>query len=101
MNKIEKLLLDNEKESEHFISDLANNGCINGGVSELIYYSDTCKFYEDNKDLIWEIISDYAEEMGHDIFHYIGDVQSPTIFENNMTWLAVDITANKMVLEEK
>ena len=101
MNKIEKLLLDNEKESEHFISDVAMHGCISGTVGELIYYSDTCKFYEENKDLIWEIVSDYAEETGQNIFEFkvLRKCERHTTFENNMTWLAVDLTANRMVLD--
>tara|TARA_R100000084_G_C4503736_1_gene79325 strand:- start:111 stop:485 length:375 start_codon:yes stop_codon:yes gene_type:complete len=98
MNKIEELLFDNEKESEGFINDVAMHGCINGTVNELIYYNDTCKFYEENKDLIWEIISDYAQETGQNIFEFetLRKCESATIFENNMTWLAVDLTASKL-----
>ena len=100
MNKIEKLLFDNEKETEGFINNVAMNGCVNGAVSELIYYDDTCKFYEDNKDLIWEIVSDYAEETGQNIFqmgdNFIGNCERSRTFENNITWFAVDITAERL-----
>jgi len=101
MNKIEKLLFDNEKESENFIDDVASHGCINGTVSELIYYNDTCKFYEENKELIWEIVLDYAGETGQNLFEMLGDIESPHIFENNMAWLAVELTARKIVMERE
>ena len=31
----------------------------------------------------------------------LGDIESPHIFENNMAWLAVELTARKIVMERE
>jgi|TARA_R100001530_G_scaffold111476_2_gene78599 hypothetical protein len=105
MNKIEKLLLDNEKESENFISDVASHGCVNGCVPELIYYSDTIKFYEENEDLIWEILFDCAESMDTSILTMLDshnkNVGNLCVFKNLCVWFAVDMTAIKICNERE
>ena len=39
------------------IKDVLQYGCINGTVSNMIYYSDTLKFYEDYKEEIAHLLS--------------------------------------------
>jgi len=105
MNKIEKLLFDNEKESENFIANVAEQGCISGIVSELIYYSDTIKFYNENEELIWEILFDCAESMDTSILTMLDshnkNVMSPCVFKNLCVWFAVDMTAIKICNERE
>lgn len=43
---------------EKLLSDLAQHGCESGMVGDLIYYSDTCKFYEEHRALISEMLKD-------------------------------------------
>ncbi len=103
MNKIEKLLFDNEKESENFITEVAEHGCISGIVSELIYYNDTSKFYSENEELIWVILFDCAESMDTSILTMLHshdkNVMRACAFKNLCVWYAVDMTAIKICNE--
>jgi hypothetical protein len=103
MNKIEKLLFDNEKESENFISDVAKHGCVNGIVSELIYYRDTVKFYDENEELVWQILFACAESMDTSILKMLDshdkNIMSLCAFKNLCVWFAVDMTAIKICNE--
>ncbi len=64
-NKLKSAVIDiimdrTESERIHFITDTLKHGCVSGMVGELIYYSDTCKFYNEHK----EDIFDLADESG-------------------------------------
>lgn len=49
---IEQLGYDElDKEAAQTLKDMANYG-IDGGFTGFIYYNETCKFFEDNKELI-------------------------------------------------
>ena len=44
---VEEYLLEGEKLERFLITDVATHGCSGGTISDLIYYEDTVKFYND------------------------------------------------------
>ncbi len=62
---IDTIINRTPSERIHFITCTLQNGCVSGMVGELIYYSDTCKFYEKHKDDIYLLAEEQAQEMGY------------------------------------
>lgn len=81
-------------QSADTIREIAEHGCINGTCCELIYYSDTIKFYDEHIEEIWKLISDRAEDMGISTLKYISrlltNIDTDTQFKNALTWMAVE-----------
>lgn len=55
---------DNPDEIKNWLDDLNQHGCASGMVSDLIYYDDTCSFYDRHKKEISECIAIDLEECG-------------------------------------
>ena len=89
---VAEFLLRGEKEERFLISDVATHGCSGGTISELIYYEDTVKFYNDHEDEIWDELSNMAEDLGQTIpfmisnFRGCKNVDSSETFKNLLTW---------------
>jgi len=93
-------------QDKQTIREIMNHGCITGVVSELIYYSDTVKFYDAFEDEIWNRLDAAATNMGSsDIISFIGiyldtkHIGSLTQFKNALAWWAVEDAANDMEIE--
>lgn len=52
------------------LKDVANYGA-DGGWNGFTYYSDTVKFFDDNKDLIMESLKELASELGEGLLEMI------------------------------
>ena len=61
---IRKFLLRGEKEERFLISDVATHGCSGGTISELIYYNDTAKFYDQHEAEIWDELNNLSLDLG-------------------------------------
>lgn len=60
-NRLEKYVINNilkQEEPENYINDILNHGCISGTVSELIYTTDTHKFFDRFYDEIEDLRSE-------------------------------------------
>jgi hypothetical protein len=75
-----------------FFTDLAQNGCQSGMVTQLIYYADTAKFYDKYYDQIEELREDY-EEMTGTVLEPKGDLK------NWYAWFAFEETAFQLAAE--
>lgn len=60
-------IISDHDEPEVYLSDILNHGCVCGCVSELIYYSDTHKFYDRFYDEIEEMRENTEYETGEPI----------------------------------
>jgi hypothetical protein len=94
-SSIKEWILNNLEEGQ--IADVILEGCQSGIVSELIYYSDTCAFYEKYKEEIWDRLSDMADDMGEpSILHLIvtfngsKEVGSEMQLHNLLAWWACE-----------
>ena len=61
---------DDEEELMDTLQDICSYGA-SSGFGSFIYYSDTCKFFMDNKREIIELAQEMAESMGEDIISMI------------------------------
>ena len=52
------------KDNTSTLKDIANYGA-DAGFNGFIYYSDTCKFFDDNKDLIFEQLLEDRVNIGY------------------------------------
>ncbi len=76
------------------------HGCVSGIVSELVYYSDTLKFYKKYKDEINSLLSELMQSMGcyslKDIFGKNFDDEDPlcidTQNQNLIAWFGFEET---------
>ena len=79
---------------DDYIKDAARHGA-DSGFPGFTYYTDTVKFYEANKDEIWEMLYEDYEQLGHDnILQMIGDfgcadVTTHDEFANLLSWYAL------------
>lgn len=84
----------------NIFKDVLYMGCVSGIVSELIYYSDTLKFYRKYRDEINGLLSETMRSMGYfsfkDIFGKNFDDEDPLIIDthnqNLMAWFGFEET---------
>ena len=81
-------------------TDVLHHGCQSGVVSELIYYSDTIRFYktykEEINELLYNIMQDYGTYSPKDIFGNKWDYEDPLVNDytnqNLLTWFGFEET---------
>ena len=89
---VEEYLLEGEKLGRFLITDVATHGCSGGTISDLIYYEDTVKFYNDHEDEIWDELRNMSEDQGFSIPFLMSDfrgaknVDSAHTFKNFLAW---------------
>jgi len=90
------------------VADVVLHGCAGGVVSELIYYADTCAFYEKYKNEIWQRLWDTYEEFGYEsVLHFIAsfnganDVGSDDQFSNLLAWWACEEVCREIIGDEE
>ena len=84
---------DNYENKKDIFLNVLNNGCANGAVKGLVYYSDTVKFYESYKfdinKLLCKVLNDCGLNSPAELF---GDKWDETdllaVWENNQNLLA-------------
>ena len=90
------------EDATKWIEDLQQHGCISGMVGALVYYADSCKFYEDNKQDINSLLCEMLEDTGLSIQELFGDKfdkEDPLcindINQNLLAWFAFEETVNR------
>jgi len=87
-----------------FLKDLAYGGCESGMVGELVYYRDTCAFYETHRREIATLLSEMLADVGADspqgLFGEKWDREDPLALEetnqNLLAWFACEETARRL-----
>lgn len=80
--------LENYTKAEDFFNDLFRSGCSSGIISELIYYVDTYKFFDDHYSDIMDLVEENKEN-GLDLNEF-------TDLKNSLAWFAYEETARKL-----
>ena len=99
---VEEYLLEGEKLERFLITDVATHGCSGGTISDLIYYEDTVKFYNDHEDEICHELNNMAEDLGQTIpfmisnFRGCKDIWSATTFKNLLAWWICEHIAQRI-----
>lgn len=89
-------LLDNMEQLQMY-------GCSSGMISELIYYDDTEKFYNNYKEEINEMLSNIIESTGFSMEELFGDKfdkEDPLVIDysnkNLLAWFGFEETVNNL-----
>ena len=105
-NSIKDWILNNLDEGQ--VAEVVLHGCAGGVVGELIYYADTCAFYEKYKNEIWERLWDSWSDLGGDsVLHFIAtfngadDVGSDDQFRNLLAWWACEDVCREVIAEKE
>jgi len=77
------------------INEVVLHGCVNGTVSELIYYADTSAFHDAHEEEIWEMVYESAEGQGLTILEFIATLRGGLVgsmyqLKNLLAWFAVE-----------
>lgn len=79
------------------LEDLQRYGCVSGMITDLIYYDDTNKFYDNYKDDINELLGDLLDGSGLSIQEFFGknfDNDDPLILnfsnKNLLAWFGFE-----------
>jgi hypothetical protein len=93
----------NEQEYTEALDDLLSHGCQSGMVSDLIYYKDTVKFYDDHQGEIDSMLSDLCDDLGcspAELFGNKWDDSDPlardTHNKNLLAWFGFEETARTL-----
>ena len=86
------------------LKDILYNGLQSGVVSELIYYSDTIKWYKKHraeiKKMLYELMSQYGTNNLNDVFGSKWDSEDPfaedTSNQNLLAWFSFEETAREI-----
>ena len=99
MPSIKECLAEYEKQELGLISDIAKHGCA-GGVSGLIYYSETSSFYDQHEGEIWQVLKDTADaagiKNGLQLYNICKDPSSLELLKNDLVWFAVEVCAQEL-----
>ena len=105
-NSIKDWILNNLDEGQ--VAEVVLHGCSGGVVSELIYYADSCAFYEKYKEEIWQRLWDSWSDFGGDsVLHFIAtfngadDVGSDDQFRNLLSWWACEDVCREVIAEKE
>ena len=90
-------------DPELIMEDLLQHGCQSGMVSELIYYSDTTKFYKRHKEEINGLLYEMIESLGEGpaaVFGDNWDKEDPLALQelnqNLLAWFGFEEAARKL-----
>ena len=90
------------------MEDLQRYGCVSGMITDLIYYDDTNKFYDNYKDDINELLSDLLDGSGLSIQEFFGknfDNDDPLILnfsnKNLLAWFGFEESSYRIYEEIK
>lgn len=96
-----------EDGARGFMRDLGHGGCVSGVVGELIYYSDTVKFYNRHKEEINALLADLLDATGWSVRELFGDKwddEDPLALEkynqNLLAWFGFEETAFSLFQDE-
>ena len=105
-NSIKDWILNNLDKGQ--VAEVVLHGCSGGVVSELIYYADSCAFYEKYKEEIWQRLWDSWSDFGGDsVLHFIAtfngadDVGSDAQFRNLLAWWSCEDVCREVIAEKE
>ena len=105
-DSIKDWVINNLEEGQ--IADVILEGCQSGIVSELIYYADSCAFYEKFEGEIWDRLDQMSCDMGEaSILHLIASfngaksVGSHDQFRNLLAWWACEDVCREIIADKE
>lgn len=90
---------DYDDGAEGYINDVMRGGCQSGIVGDLIYYTDTLKFYKRHREDISGLVKEMQESTGESISNLLRDFDKndplclETSNQNLLAWFGFEETA--------
>ena len=104
MDEVEEWISDTVEDDyteQDILQHLAENGCQSGMVNGLIYYSDTCAFYERHKSEISNLLRDMLDDCGCSVSELFGEkwdefdpLANDTNNQNLLAWFGFEQVAS-------
>ena len=102
MQTIKDWILEKEKDDVVRIEDIVLHGC-SGGISGLIYYTETSAFHDQHEKEIWDELYEAAQQEGlkcMDLVHRVApEAGSMAQVKNDLAWWAVEVVASRIIHE--
>ena len=105
-SSIKEWITNNLEEGQ--VAEVVLHGCSGGVVSELIYYADSCAFYEQYEGEIWDRLDQMSCDLGEEsILHLIASfngaksVGSHDQFRNLLAWWACEDVCREITAEKE
>ena len=105
-NSIKEWIINNLEEGQ--VAEVVLHGCSGGVVPELIYYADSCAFYEQYEGEIWDRLDQMSCDMGEaSILHLIASfngaksVGSHDQFRNLLAWWACEDVCREIIADKE
>jgi hypothetical protein len=106
-DSIKEWVINNLEEGQ--VAEVVLHGCSGGVVSELIYYADSCAFYEKYKEEIWQRLYNSAQDCDEhqNCLHYTStfnggcDVASDDQFRNLLAWWACEDVCREIIADKE
>ena len=105
-DSIKEWVTNNLEEGQ--IAEVVLHGCSGGVVPELIYYADSCAFYEKYKEEIWQRLWDSWSDLGGEsplhliaTFNGADGVGSDDQFRNLLAWWACEDVCREITAEKE
>ena len=96
-NRVEKRVINDllntglsTEELKDHIKDIVQCGCVSGIVPSLIYYSDTCKFFNCYRQEILSMIQNPDKNIYSDCTYLLGYKKYNIAQKNDLSWFAYD-----------
>lgn len=83
-----------ENYEHNQLADIANHGCT-GGVSGLIYYTETTALYKRFSEELHEIVAEYHDATGLHPSYITDELGDFTRFANAVVWFAAEWVAHE------
>lgn len=100
MEKLVEMVKEHSGMTKAEIKDVVGVGRgADAGYSGFTYYDDTTEFYDNNEELIWELLEEMADQMGQKPLELVAsfgcadsitDVKS---FKNALAWFVLEETS--------
>jgi hypothetical protein len=97
MNQFKQWMIDNFEHNE--LADIANHGC-SGGVSGMIYYTETAALYKRFSDDLHQIVEEYRDATGENPRYVSDELGDFVRFANAMVWFAAEWIAHELTQGE-
>ena len=93
-----------KKEKINYLKDVVNYGCINGVVTNLIYYADTLAFYDAHEEEINNLIDKYRKDIGYSRLEFInslnGNVEDIKEEKNLLAWFSYEEICREILIND-
>jgi len=103
---VEERSEDYDDGPKGILKDLFYGGCQSGIVGHLIYYTDTCEFYEYHRAEISELLAETIDSTGLAVHELFGDkwekedpLANDTHNQNLLAWFGFEETARVVASE--